>query len=98
MLMSTQTVDTDNELQKFWFQISNEQQWYSIIRECREWFGKNWKGQPKVRRKLGHIVSGRGGAPFLNVWFEVPDNRFATWVSVKYSIQVQSDAKYKNGK
>lgn len=96
MLMSTETSTTD--LQKFWFQISTENQWYAIIRECREWFGKNWKGQPKVRRKLGNILNGRAGTSHLMVWFEVPDSRFATWVSVKYSIQVQSDAKYQSGK
>jgi len=32
------------------------------------------------------------------VWFEVPDPRFATWISVKMSIIVQSDAKYQGGK
>jgi len=81
-------------LQKFWFSVANEQQWYDIIRECRTWFGKNWKGQAKVRRKL------KGNAHRLNrslpVWFEIPDARFATWISVKHSIQVHSDTKYQS--
>lgn len=97
MLMSTETTKQTQDLHRFWFQISSEKQWYDVIRECREWFGKNWKGQGKVRRKLGNN-NVRLGQSSLPVWFDVPDTRFATWVSVKYSIQVQSDAKYKNGK
>ena len=87
---------TSQELHRFWFMISTEKQWYDIIRECRGWFGKNWHGMSKVRRKLTRYrPSITGGIP---VWFEVPDPRFATWVSVKMSIEVQSDAKYQGGK
>jgi hypothetical protein len=32
------------------------------------------------------------------VWFEVSDPRFATWISVKMSLQVMSDTKYQSGK
>ena len=85
---------TAQELHRFWFSITTEKQWYDIMRECRQWFGKNWRGQAKVRRKFNT----RGGISFrtgpLSVWFEVPDPRFATWVSVKMAIQVQSDAKF----
>lgn len=99
--MSTEATETTEattqDLYRFWFQISSEKQWYNIIRECRGWFGKNWKGQNKVRRKITHSIN-RLGQASLPVWFDVPDSRFATWVSVKYSIQVQSDAKYKSGK
>ena len=28
------------------------------------------------------------------IWFEVPDPAFATWISVKYSIEVASDLKH----
>ena len=89
---------TSPELHRFWFMLSTEKQWYDVMRECRQWFGKNWKSMPKVRRKLtNRRLPGLGLAP-LPVWFEVPDPRFATWISVKYSLQVQSDAKYQNGK
>jgi hypothetical protein len=87
---------TTPELHRFWFMLSNQEQWYGIMRECRTWFGSNWRGMSKVRRKLG----GKYTAPIraLPVWFEVPDPRFATWVAVKMSLQVQSDAKYQSGK
>ena len=94
MSMDTDPLKTTaQELHRFWFLISTEKQWYDIIRECRIWFGKNWLGQGKVRRKLKTFKS-----KSLEVWFDVPDVRFATWISVKYSIQVQSDAKRQNGK
>jgi len=50
----------------------------------------------KVRRKLGSKHSRPVVA--LPVWFEVPDPRFATWIAVKMSLQVQSDAKYQTNK
>jgi len=88
---------TAPELHRFWFMLSTERQWYDIMSECRAWFGKDWRGMSKVRRKLSNR---RPPPPFgpLPVWFEVPDPRFATWVAVKMSLQVQSDAKYQTNK
>jgi hypothetical protein len=86
---------TAPELHRFWFMISTKSQWYDIMRECREWFGRDWRGMAKVRRKLQGPAPRLGALP---VWFEVPDPRFATWISVKMSLQVQSDAKYQAGK
>jgi hypothetical protein len=88
---------TAPELQRFWFMLTTEKQWYDVMRECRAWFGKNWQSMAKVRRKLSSRTPAPRYAP-LPVWFEVPDPRFATWISVKYSLQVQSDAKYQSGK
>jgi hypothetical protein len=50
----------------------------------------------KVRRKFAPRVNIR--VTNIPVWFEVPDPRFATWVAVKMSVQVHSDAKYQAGK
>ena len=75
--------------------VSTEQQWYEIMRECRSWFGRDWRGMAKVRKKLKLTIPRLGALP---VWFEVPDPRFATWVSVKMSLQVQSDAKHNTNK
>lgn len=52
----------------------------------------------KVRRKFTRQYARGGKLPPVLVWFEVPDPRFATWVSVKMSIQVHSDAKIKAAK
>ena len=88
--------ETAQDLHRFWFLIGNEKQWYAVMAECREWFGKNWKCQNKVRRKL-ETYNYRHKKPQL-VWFEVPDPKFATWVSVKHSIQVQRDSKLNSDK
>lgn len=85
---------TSPELHRFWFMVSTERQWYDIIRECRSWFGKDWKSMSKVRRKLNSRAQGRPFYAVVPVWFDVPDARFATWISVKLSIQVLSDSKY----
>lgn len=67
------------------------------MRECRSWFGKNWRTQGRVKRKLAHS-SVRNLREPLAVWFEVPDLRFATWISVKMSLQVSGEDKHKAGK
>ena len=99
--MSTQSDPlrtTTSELHRFWFMLSTEQQWYAIIRECRSWFGTNWQGMSKVRRKLAPRHTRAIRLAPLPVWFDVPDPRFATWISVKHSLQVLSDSKYQAGK
>ena len=87
---------TAPELHRFWFVVRTHQQWYDIMRECREWFGKSWRGMSKVRRKLNAKYSASGVA--IPVWFEVPDPRFATWISVKHSLQVAGEDKFKAAK
>ena len=89
---------TTPELHRFWFYIRTTDQWYAVIRECREWFGKDWRGMSKVKRKLDTHLPGITRLGPIPVWFEVPDPRFATWVSVKLSLQVESDAKHSSGK
>jgi hypothetical protein len=89
---------TAQELHRFWFMIATEKQWYDVMRECREWFGKDWRSMSKVRRKLSNSRSPAPRFAPLPVWFEVPDPRFATWISVKYSLQVASDVKYQSNK
>jgi hypothetical protein len=79
--------------------LSTVDQWYTIMRECRAWFGKNWRTQGRVKRKLANSYNAR---PLLQhpipVWFEVPDLRFATWISVKLSLQVVGEDKFKAAK
>jgi len=87
---------TEQSYHRFWFVLSSEKQWYDVMRECRSWFGRNWRGMSKVRRKFVPRANIR--ITNIPVWFEVPDPRFATWVAVKMSVQVHSDAKYQAGK
>ena len=86
-------------LHRIYISITTEEQWYNVMRECRSWFGKNWRTQSRVKRKLteGSRMS-RGTRPSISVWFEVPDLRFATWISVKMSLQVAGEDKHKAGK
>lgn len=85
-------------LHRIYVSISTQEQWYGIMRECRAWFGKNWRTQGRVKRKLQESRRYSQSQPVIPVWFEVPDLRFATWVSVKYSLQVVGEAKFKAGK
>ena len=76
---------------RFWVTVDTTKQWYDIIRECNSWFGKNWKGQPHVKRKIKkHNL--------VKVWFDVPDLKFSSWISVKYSLEVHGDSTVENGK
>jgi hypothetical protein len=65
------------------FQIANTTQWYAIMKEARTLYGKNWRGQPHVKRRLERNRWNHGLVP---VWFEVPDPAFATWVAVKHAV------------
>ena len=68
------------------FEIGNVQTWYKVMAEARAQFGKNWRGQPKVKRKLESWRP--AGSPPVKVWFEVPDSTFATWCAVKLGVVV----------
>ena len=68
------------------FEIGNVQTWYKVMAEARAQFGKNWRGQPKVKRRLESWRP--AGSPPLKVWFEVPDSTFATWCAVKLGVVV----------
>jgi len=81
-------------LHRFRIYVNSTAQWYSVMNECRDWFGKNWKTQPKVRKKL-ETWRRHSGEPIC-VWFEVPDERWATWVSTKFALEVVSETRFKD--
>jgi hypothetical protein len=78
---------TAQELHRVWFTVHTTKQWYAIMHECRIAFGDNWRGQSKVRKKLirqtlyQHVLK----QP-LEVWFDMPDTRVSTWISMKLGI------------
>lgn len=84
-------------LNRIYVSLTTQEQWYAVMRECRSWFGKNWKSQGRVKRKLSEAGRLRHYSS-VTVWFDVPDLRFATWISVKYSLQVAGEDKHKAGK
>jgi len=67
------------------FRIKTTDQWYSIMREARQAYGRNWHGQRKVKRGLDR--NSWDDRPF-DVWFEVPDPAFASWCAVKLAVEV----------
>jgi len=69
------------------FALNNSKQWYEIMREARSLYGKNWRCQPRVKRKLEKFAWERN-RPENHVWFEVPDPSFATWCAVKHAVIV----------
>lgn len=87
------------KLNRIYVSLSTEQQWYAVMRECRTWFGKNWRTQGRVKRKLAENSRyTKAMRNSIQVWFEVPDLRFATWISVKMSLQVAGEDKIKAAK
>ena len=68
------------------FEIPTVGVWYKIMAEARAQFGKNWRTQPKAKRKLEGWRP--QGSPPIKVWFEVPDSSFSTWVAVKLGVPV----------
>ena len=68
------------------FEVKSLEIWYKIMTEARAQFGKNWRAQPKTKRKLSSWKL-YDGAP-VRVWFEVPDSTFATWCAVKLGVTV----------
>ena len=92
-------------LHRFWFKIHTAEQWYAVINECRDLYGRNWRTKRNVLKRFKRTKSLSQALKhwmYVNmshdIWFEVPDQTFATWVSVKHSIEVASDLKHSNGK
>lgn len=75
------------QLYRIVVELESSKQWYSIIREAQRIFGHgNWSGQSRIKRKL----ESSWGRKKINVWFDVPDVSFASWISVKLAVRVVS--------
>ena len=62
--------------------------WYAVIRELNQVFGaNNWKGQNHVRRRLEDLIWDTDKN--IWVWFDVPDEKIATWLAVKLAVTVR---------
>ena len=73
-------------MHRIMFEINHVDTWYKIMAEARAQFGKNWRAQPKTKRKLSSWKMYDGA--LVRVWFEVPDPTFATWCAVKLGVTV----------
>jgi hypothetical protein len=75
-------------MHKLYFELTSVDTWYAIMREARAQFGKNWRSQSHVKRRLeryGHLYNAPSSAE--RVWFEVPDPKFGTWVAIKHAVR-----------
>jgi hypothetical protein len=79
---------TTLDLHRFYVSLSTTEQWYAVMRECRAWFGTDWRTQPKIRRRLERNFDNA-----VEAWFEVPNPEWSTWIATKLAVQVRSDQK-----
>ena len=70
---------TPQEMHRIYFEINDAVQWYAIMREARQMFGREWRCKKHMKRKLRYGET-------VRVWFDVPDANFGTWISVKYAV------------
>ena len=77
---------TAGTLHRIYFCVNTLSTWYAIMREARQQFGRNWRCQPKVKRRIERL-DWVGGDQWHWVWFEVPDPAFVTWASVKLGVK-----------
>jgi len=61
--------------------------WYKIIREANALYGRNWRGQSGVKRRLSHNIWLHDKKQ-ERVWFDVPDEKFSTWVAIKCGVTI----------
>jgi hypothetical protein len=79
--------ETPLVMHRIWFQLHTVKEWYAVMKEARAMFGKNWRTQSRVKRRLEHNnLWGLNVTQTVSVWFEVPDQTFATWVAVKHAV------------
>jgi hypothetical protein len=71
-------------MHRIYFNVASLKEWYSIMGEARVMFGKGWRTQSHVRRKLERINPWNPAAH--PVWFEVPDPQFGTWCALKLAV------------
>ena len=77
-------------MHRIWVEIDGTEKWYKIIAEANREFGiRGWRGQSGAKRRLDRTSTW----PSLikttqHVWFDVPDEKFATWIAIKYAVTV----------
>jgi len=73
-------------MHRIWFRLHTTKEWYAVMNEARAMFGTNWRTQSRVKRRLEHTTLWGISLQPVPVWFEVPDQTFATWVAVKHAV------------
>ena len=72
-------------MHRIYMEVGSVDVWYKIVHEANTLYGRNWRGQSRVKRRLATPAwLGTPGSQI--VWFEVPDEKFGTWVAIKYAV------------
>lgn len=78
-------------MHRIWIEIGSTEIWYKIIAEANREFGiRGWKGQSGAKRRLERCnrIWLSALKTTERVWFDVPDEKFATWIAIKYPVTV----------
>jgi len=78
-------------MHRIFVEIGSTEVWYKIIAEANREFGiRGWKGQSGAKRRLDRCNRMWPSAlkTTERVWFDVPDEKFATWIAIKYAVTV----------
>ena len=78
---------TPSPMHRVYMEIGSIAVWYKIIREANALYGRNWRGQSGVKRRLSHNIWLHDKKQ-ERVWFDVPDEKFSTWVAIKCGVTV----------
>lgn len=72
-------------MHRIYMEIGSIDIWYRIIREATALYGRNWRGQSGVRRRLSRNLWYKIQE---RVWFDVPDEKFGTWAAIKCGVTI----------
>jgi len=78
---------TPSPMHRVYMEVGTIAVWYKIIREANALYGRNWRGQSGVKRRLSHNVWLHDKKQ-ERVWFDVPDEKFSTWVAIKCGVTI----------
>jgi hypothetical protein len=78
---------TPSPMHRVYMEVGTLAVWYKIIREANALYGRNWRGQSGVKRRLSHNVWLHDKKQ-ERVWFDVPDEKFSTWVAIKCGVTI----------
>lgn len=72
-------------MHRIYMEIGSTEIWYQVIREAKALYGRNWRGQSGVRRRLSRNLWFKIQE---RVWFDVPDEKFGTWAAIKCGVTI----------
>jgi hypothetical protein len=78
---------TPSPMHRVYMEVGSIAVWYKIIHEANTLYGRNWRGQSGVKRRLSHNIWLHDKKQ-ERVWFDVPDEKFSTWVAIKCGVTI----------